>query len=387
MIERVGAYFYFFPTYKQGKKILWNGMDRDGFKFMSHIPEELRKRTDNTEMLIELKNGSIFQIIGTDNIDSIVGTNPVGCVFSEYSLQDPIAWDYIRPILAENGGWAIFNFTPRGENHGYDLLKAAENDPKWFTEVLTVKDTKAISLEVLEQERKEILQKNGDDSMFQQEYFCSFNASVQGSYYGHIMRQLEESNHVTNGLFDPILPVSTWWDLGMDDSMTILFTQQFGKEIRFIDYFEASGEGLSFYVKKLSEKPYVYERHYFPHDGEVREIGTGKSRKEVAISLGLKNLEIVKKPESKEDGIEAVRSILPRVYIDKTNCERLISALKNYSKEWDERNKIFKSYPNHDWSSHAADSVQTFALGHKDPVGVIAPPKITYDRFGRPTIN
>ena len=117
IFERVGAYYYIFPTYNQGKKILWNGADKEGTRFLDHFPEATRKRNVGNEMFIEFKNGSTFQVVGSDNIDSIVGTNPLGVVFSEYSLQDPQAWDYIRPILAENDGWAIFNFTPRGDNH------------------------------------------------------------------------------------------------------------------------------------------------------------------------------------------------------------------------------------------------------------------------------
>ncbi len=121
-VKKVGIYYYFFPHFSQGRKILWDGIDKEGFRFLDHIPKELISGNPNsTEMKIRLRNGSIIQIIGTNNIDSIVGTNPIGCVFTEYSLQDPRAWSLIRPILVENGGWAVFNFTPRGANHGKDI--------------------------------------------------------------------------------------------------------------------------------------------------------------------------------------------------------------------------------------------------------------------------
>lgn len=380
MLNRVGSYFYILPTYTQAKKIIWEGIDKDGFKFLDHIPKELRKRTDNTEMVIELKNGSIFRLIGSDKIDSIVGTNPIGIVFSEYSLQDPLAWQMLRPILAENKGWAVFNFTPRGKNHAYGIFKIAQKSDNWFCNRLTIKDTNVLTIEDMDREREEGM----SDELIQQEYFCSFEGSIEGSYYGKIMRKLEEETRIRNNLYEPTVPVSTYWDLGMNDSNSILFVQIIGNEIRFIDYYETSGEGLGYYAKYLKEKPYTYDRHYFPHDAEVRELGTGKSRKEIAESLGIKPIEVVKRPEAKEDGIEAVRSMLPRVYIDETKCERLIDCLNSYSKKWDEKNKVYKNTPNHDWSSHGADAVQTFALGYKELIKDYNTPEIKYDPNGIP---
>lgn len=365
MFERIGAYYYFFPTYNQGRKILWQGMDRDGFKFMDHIPQEIRRRTDNTQMLIELKNGSIFQIVGTDNIDSIVGTNPVGCVFSEYALQDPMAWDYIRPILAENGGWAIFNYTPRGKNHGYDLVKLAEANPEqWFLQILTALNTKAIPKEVLEQERLEIISKDGTDALYQQEYMCSFEAPIQGAYYGQQLQTAEDEGRITNVPHEPSLPVNTYWDLGIDDSMTIWFVQQLGKEKRLVDYYENSGEGLAHYAKVLQDKQYNYAKHWAPHDIEVRELGTGKSRLETARNLGIK-FSIVPKL-SISDGIEAARNILNSCWFDIDKCKRGIDALKSYHKEYDEKNKIYKNTAKHDWASHGADSFRYFAVAHRE---------------------
>jgi hypothetical protein len=385
MQERVGAYYYFFPTYQQGKKILWNGMDRNGQKFIDHIPKALRKRTDNSEMLIELKNGSIFQVIGTDNINSIVGTNPVGCVFSEYSLQDPSAWYFIRPILAENGGWAVFNYTPRGDNHGHDLYKMAVRDPSiWFVQKLTVDDTQAINPTILQQEKKEMFEQTGSDALYMQEYYCSFEAPVQGSYYGIQMTQAEKDGRITNVPYEPSVPVDTIWDLGVGDSMAIWFVQGVGMEMRVIDYLEGTGEGLQYYAKKLQEKPYTYGRHFAPHDIEVRELTNGKTRRETAKSLGI---DFVVVPNvSLDDGIDAVRNILPKCWFDQTKCEKGISCLKNYHKEWDEKNKVFKDRPAHDWSSHGADAFRYFALGYrpirekKIPVGMVGGNRLGYGK-------
>jgi hypothetical protein len=188
MFERVGTYFYFLPTYTQAKKVIWTGADKDGFRFLDHIPKDIIKGEPNeTEMRIELVNGSILQMVGADNIDRIVGTNPVGVIFSEYSLMKPKVWEYIRPILAENGGWAIFVFTPRGMNHAWTLMQMALQDTlNWFVQVLGVNDTKAIPELVLEQEQKEMPQ-----DLFEQEYHCKFIEGA-GQFFKRISHNLCE---------------------------------------------------------------------------------------------------------------------------------------------------------------------------------------------------
>jgi hypothetical protein len=176
MYERVGTYFHCFPEYNQGRKVLWEGRGKDGFKYIDHFPKPLlAKQPNNTEMKIEYKNGSIFQVIGADTFDSAVGSNPVGIVFDEFSLSDKYqdAWAYFRPMLAENGGWAVFPFTPRGRNHGFDLYQMALNNPEWFCQLLTVDDTGAITRDVIDAERRAGM----TEDMIQQEFYCSFVAS------------------------------------------------------------------------------------------------------------------------------------------------------------------------------------------------------------------
>jgi hypothetical protein len=177
MTERIGTYYHAFPEYNQGRKVMWDGMDGEGKKFTDHIPKDLRKSTNNTEMKIELVNGSIWQIIGADNYDSVVGANPVGIVFSEWAISDkyPQAWDYFRPMLVENGGWAVFIYTPRGRNHGFDLYRDALDNPDWFCQLLTIDDTQVISREDIDRERRA----GYSEDMIQQEFFCSFIASSE----------------------------------------------------------------------------------------------------------------------------------------------------------------------------------------------------------------
>ena len=357
MMQRRGLYWHLFPTYQQGRKIVWDGFTRDGRGFLDHFPPELVANKNNTAMRVELKTGSIYQVVGTDNCDSLVGANPVGVVFSEYSLQDPKAWDLIRPILAENDGWALFIFTARGRNHGYDLLNMAKANAKWFCEVLPVDKTNAIPLSVVEDERKSGM----PEELIQQEYFCSFDAPLVGAYYGDGMSRALQDKRIGNVPWEPKLRVHTAWDLGVGDSTAIWFFQVYQHEIRIIDFYENNGEGLPHYIKVLSQKDYVYDRHYAPHDIEVRELTSGKARIDVARSLGIRFT--VVKQHSVEDGIEAVRNLLPRCWFNYDRCERGVEALRQYRKDFDEKKRVFRDKPMHDWSSHAADAFRYLAWG------------------------
>lgn len=358
-MQRVGTYWHILPTYKQGRKIIWDGMRGDGKKFREAFPEPLVEKVDNVEMKIELGNGSNYYVVGSDNVDSLVGTNPIGCVFSEYSLQDPAAWNYIRPILAENGGWALFIFTPRGKNHGYKLHKMAENNPNWFASTLTVDDTKAVDAATIEEERIAGM----TEELIQQEFYCSWSAPLSGAYYSKQMEDMLRDERIGKFPWEPRLDVHTWWDLGIDDCTSIGFFQFLGQEIRMIDYLEDNGEGMVHYIKMLKEKNYVYGSHNAPWDIEVREYTSGKSRRETAKELGF-NFNVVPK-HSVEEGIEATRNILGRVWINEPNCDRAIEAMRSYRKEWDEKLGTYKKNPLHDWSSHCADMFRQMAMSRQ----------------------
>ena len=359
-MEIVGIYYYVFPTYSQGKKAVRDGIDKDGWKTIKHIPDQVVSRKNDTEMKIELINGSIIQIIWSDNVDSIVWTNPIGIVFSEYSLQSPVVWDFLRPILAENGGRAIFNFTPRWDNHAKELLDMAKENDQRLVSIQTVEDTKAISDEVLNAERQEIIQKNGNDAIFQQEYYCSFDAWINGSYYAEILSQLENNWQRTKVPYDPALDVYTVWDLGINDSTAIWFFQIMGREIRVIDHYENNGEWLSHYVGVLKEKGYRYWTVWLPHDAQARSLQTWKTVEEKMYEYGFNDVQIVPKL-SVLDWINSARAILPRCYFDKEKTERGRKCLKNYHKEFDEKRTSFK-WPEHDRSSHSSDAFRYLAV-------------------------
>jgi phage terminase large subunit len=372
--KRPGVYYHLLPTFTQAKRIIWDGRDEHGRPFLNYFSQDLIARKNETELKVHFRNGSIYQLIGTDGFDSIVGPNPVGCVFSEYALQNPRAWELITPILLENKGWAVFCFTPRGKNHAWKLFQSAKDDPEWFCERLTIDETRrddgspVIRWEDVE---KEIKAGRLDPDLAEQEFRCSWNAPQVGSYFGKLLEQAEKDGRIGKVPWEPQLPVSTWWDLGVSDSTAIWFTQAVGKEIRVIDYLESSGEGLQYYKKELDKKPYAYGRHCGPHDLEVRELGSGRSRKETAWDLGI-NFDVVPNIPI-ADGINAVRMIIPRCWFDREKCGRGLDALASYHKEWDDKANCFKDKPAHDWSSHAADAFRYFAVGFQEAFPVNLP--------------
>jgi hypothetical protein len=358
MVERVGVYWHMLPTAKQARKVVWAGVDRQQRKIIDQaFPPLLRKRMNDQDMLIELVNGSVWQCVGSDNYNALVGANPVGVVFSEYSLTDPAAWEYIRPILRENGGWAIFIFTPRGKNHAYDLFETARQNPNWFCEKLTVDDTGIITPEGIEEERRSGM----DEDLIQQEFYCSFDAAVKGTYYSGLMAAAQKDGRIGDVPYLTDRPVYTAWDLGIGDATGIWFWQEDGFYFNIIDYYEANDVGLNTYLKVLREKGYTYApKHVFPHDVNVRELSSGDSRKKILERSGF-GVKVCPK-ESVDEGIEAVRNILPRCRFDEKKCVRGIRALSEYHKKWNENMKDYLPTPCHDWTSHGADAFRYFAL-------------------------
>jgi len=364
--KKVGTYFYILPFYKQARIIIWEGITSNGTAFIDFIPEVLIAHKDNQQMVIKLINGSIIRFLGSDNIDSIVGTNPVGVIFSEYSLHRPQAWQYLRPILVENKGWALFNFTPRGINHAYNLYTAACSDSGWFTEKLTIEDTKrhgggaVVSSRDIEMERASGM----PEALIQQEYFCSFTAGVVGSYYATLIDRLYSQKRITSVPHEPALPVYTAWDLGIADSTAIWFFQIWGREVRCIRYYENEGEAMPHYINYCKtlrdEEDYNFAEHFGPHDIEVRELSSGRSRREIAADLGF-YFSVVPKL-SIADGVEAVRSVLPVCMFDDVKCKVGVDALMNYQKRYNEKQQSYSDTPLKNWACHGADAYRYLAV-------------------------
>lgn len=367
-ILRVGLYWHLLPTQVHGRKVIWDGITKDGRRVMDAWPPELIAKQRNDEMSLHLLNGSIWQVVGSDNFNSLVGSNPVGVVFSEFSLSDPRSWDFVRPILAENGGWAIFIYTPRGRNHGYRMFRMAQDNPDWACELLTVDDTHAIDQQAIDDERAAGM----PEELVQQEFWCSFDASLVGAIFGEAMAKALKEKRIGKYPYDPAYPVETWWDLGRYDPMSIGFVQRIGHQIQAIDYIEDSGKGIEFYARALQqrqqEKGYIYSRHLWPHDGNIKELmGDDRTRAQVFTDRYGFGCEVVTRPGVIQDAIDAAWRMLPRMCFDEVACERWIDALRAYRREEDPKKgdgvtPTFKDIPLHDWSSHGASAMMTGAL-------------------------
>lgn len=381
-MERQGMFWYVLPTYEQAKNVIWYGFSKEprtadddygtvlqaGQRFLDHIPAALlAKEPNNSDLLITLVNGSMIKLMGSDKTDSIVGPNPIGIVLSEFAIQFPEVLDLLTPILEQNQGWLAINSTPRSQNHFYRMWQVARANPqRWFSSLLTIEDTKrdspgenggaAVTKDQIEQLRREGM----DEDWIQQEYYCSFFGTHTGAYYGKIVGDIDQRGQIRDVPWEPEYPVFTAWDLGVADATAIWFGQICGRELHIIDYFEASGEGLPYFARELRNRPYYYSNHWAPHDIEVRELGSGKSRKEIASTLGIYFRVVPNLPL--QDGIDAVRVVLNRCFFDRVKCDKGLRALRGYRKEWDAKKGDYRSYPFHDKWSHGADAFRYLAL-------------------------
>lgn len=378
-VQKPGVYWHMLPTLQQARRVVWNGRVRNrqdpskpDFPVLDAWPKELIARKRDDEMMLELKNGSIWQCVGSDNYDALVGTNPRGVVFSEWALADFSAWSYIEPILVENGGWAVFIFTPRGRNAAWKMYEMACQTDGWFGQLLTVEDTHGI----VPLERIEELRRQGTpEEHIQQEWYCSPDAPLEGAYFADqlLWLQNQKPSRIARVPHDPNVRVNTAWDLGIGDETAIWFFQDIGLERRFIDYYQTSGEPLSHYVSVLDEKRrkpgakdgYLYGEHIFPHDIRARELISGISREKALRDMGIQPRVI--ELHRLEDGIEAVRRMLPQCWFDWHKCGLGLAALRQYRKEKDrlhsdEEHTSWKNRPVHDWTSHAADAIRYAAM-------------------------
>ena len=359
MVEEVGVYYYIFPTYKQARKVIWDSMTNEGKKMIDYFWEPLVEKKNHSEMKIRLTNGSLFQLVGSDRYDDLMGTNPRGVVFSEYALQDPRAWEYIKPILRINGGWALFVSTPRGKNHFYELWGMAQQADNWYTQKVTIDDTGIIGQADIDEE----LAQGMSEEMIAQEYFCSFSQGIEGTYYGRLVDKVRKEGRIGNVLLDNSTSVNTYWDLGFGDSTAIIFCQRVGNEMHIIDYYENSGEGLAHYAKVLQDKGYTYGKHWAPHDVEAGHLSIGQSLRSYALDFGLK-FHVVQK-HSFDYGIECARVAFDNVWFDQKKCKRLIDCLENYHKNFNAKMNCYSNTCVHDQWSHGADAWRYLGIVNK----------------------
>lgn len=353
-INNVGSYFYCLPTFAQARSVIWESITNDGTKFLDFIPKELITKIRNDTMTINLINGSIIKLIGSDAYDtSIIGTNPKMIVFSEYALADENAYKLAAlPILRANDGIVCLISTPRGRNHMYELYEIAKHSPDWFTHFLTVEETNHISMYEI---KKEIASGEISEEMARQEYWCSFDQGTESAYYAKYINKMRLEGRIGVVPWEPYHKVWTAWDLGITDPTCIIFFQVIGQLVRIIDYYEQADRSMDHFAKIVLDKPYVYGGHFPPHDIMARESARGLTKREMYYELGIKftdpvHIDIM-------DGIELGRRTMAKLWIDQNNCGKLIKALENYqSKGFDMKRKVYDDKPIHNIHSHGADA-------------------------------
>ena len=367
--ERVGVYWHLLPQQNQARKAIWDAVNpHTGRRRIDDaFPHALRDTTREQDMMIRFKTGSTWQVIGSDNYDALVGTPPIGVVFSEWALSNPQAWSLIRPILLENGGWAVFITTPRGRNHAHRMFQMAQASDEWFAERLTSDTTGVFTPEALATEKAELIAERGEgdgEAIFQQEYMTSWSAALPGAYYAKLIDKAEAEGRLGFVPYNPQKQVHTAWDLGRNDATVIWFVQRNGAGWDVIDYYANTSVGIDHYVKHVKDKDYNYGEHLLPHDAENEVlVSTTGSIKETAESMGLKGVRVVPRTKSVANDINEVRQIIPTCRFDKDKCEKGLDALRSYRRIWDEKLKAYRDTPLHDWASDPADAFRTFAIG------------------------
>lgn len=365
------------PTFAQAKRIAW-----DYVKFYASVIPGVT--FNETELRADFPNGGRLMLLSAENPDALRGIYLDECIFDEFGMQNPRVWgEVVRPALSDRQGSACFLGTPAGHNHFFDLLdtargQIAEGSEDWYFKICKASETGIVKPEELDAAKAQMT-----PEQYEQEYECSFTAAIIGAYYGKLLSEAEEDGRITRVPYDPMYPVHTAWDLGINDSTAIWFAQIFrGGAVNVIDYYESSGVGLDHYADILTKKDYNYGDHLAPHDIEVRELGSGKSRLETAFSLGIRFKVIPKMKVA--DGINAARMMLPRCYFDRDKTAEGLDMLRQYRQEWDDKKRSFRDAPRHDFTSHAADAFRYLAVGLENRTKMVRPPQAVADNAYNP---
>ena len=346
---------YLAPFYAQAKDVVWGYLKQ----FTAPIPGV---KANESELRVDLPNGARIRLYGAENYDRMRGIYLDGVVLDEFADMDPRAWsEVIRPALSDRQGWAVFIGTPKGRNAFYDVFNRSIETPDWFSLRLRASETNLIAPDELDAMRAEM-----SEDEYAREMETSFEAAVEGSYYGRLLTQAETASpsRITRVPADPGLEVHAAFDLGIADSTAIWLAQFVGKEIRLIDYIENNGVALDWYARALRERNHTYAPLILPHDAQARELGTGKSRVEMLEGLGFRSR--IAPRLSVEDGIEAVRRLIPRMWIDADKCALGLSSIRDYREKIDPKRRVSMG-PLHDWTSHGADALRYLAIAYEEP--------------------
>lgn len=349
---------YVAPTYAMGKDVAWDYLKH----FAAPIPG---RRFNESELRIDFPHPkgetSRVRIYGSEDPDKLRGRYYDGVVLDEYGLMRPETLpEVIGPTLIDRQGWALVMGTPKGKNQFWRDWQKALRNQSWYTAAYPASQTGILSEEYLAQERKEMT-----EDEYAQEYECSFEASVKGAVFAKEMLRVRQEGRITAVPYDPTLPVDTNWDLGYRDATAIWFSQStYGGAVRLIDYYQNTGEGIDHYLQYVQGKPYTYGEHWFPHDVEQHELGTGRRLIDL-VRMKLRNVNVATRLEF-SDSLHALRMFLPRCYFDDARCERGLDALTSYRWHYNAELKEFTNKPEHDWASHGADALRTLAVRY-DP--------------------
>jgi len=389
--ERKGVYWHCLPTYRQAKKAIWDGFTSEGKRIIDTVfPPAIVKRKNEAEMLLELQCGSMFQLVGSDTIDHLVGAGPVHISFSEFSISKPNCWDLTRPMLRENRGSAAFIFTPRGNNHAKKLFDIAKESQGWYAERLTIHDTGALPLSTLEEER----QAGMPEALIRQEYLCDFTAALVGSVYGDLIEALEKRGHIEAFEHDRD-GVFVSFDLGIGDATALWFWRVEGGQFQLIDYHEASGKPASYFFDELELRAqrdgYRYTKIYLPHDARHRTFQTGVTTLDLFLERFGPGMVQITPHLSLADGLQAARWFLQQDVRIHLRCGEGIECLKQYHYAYDADARTYTKKPEHDWSSHGADAFRYAALVARAIQRIVTRPKPAnkpaVPEFRKPTID
>jgi phage terminase large subunit len=353
-----GRYAYIAPQFNQAKDVAW--------LYVKRLTADIPGVTYNeSELRANLPNGAHVRLYGADNPDRLRGLFLDGVIMDEYADMRPRVWgEVVRPMLSDRKGWAAFIGTPKGHNEFYRVWQDAKHDSDWFKMILRGSESGLVSDGELAAMRKTMT-----DDQYEQEVECSFEAAIAGAYYGRDMNVALVEGRITSVPYDPELPVYTAWDLGYRDDTAIWWYQVVRGEVHVIDFHASSGQPISYYGDVIGSRPYKYGRHWLPHDARAKTLASGgkSTVEQLASFIKFETMAIV--PDlSIQDGIQAVRMMLPRTWFDETACDLGLEALRQYQREYDEDKKAFKEKPRHDWTSHAADAFRMLAIAWREEV-------------------
>lgn len=365
--REVGTYWHCFPEYKQARKAIWNGINAHTGqrRIFDHFPAATIKRMQDDDMFIELDNGSTFQLLGSDRYDATVGSGPRGIAYSEWALSNPSAWAYHSPMIRETKGWAAFITTPRGNNHAKQMYNRAKDSSAWFSQLLSIEDTNALTPDELAEALAEYQDLHGLDvgrALYEQEYLCSWSGAMVGAYFGAEMNKADREGRICAVPIDATHPVHCVMDLGKAVNNPVWLFQVIKNDLRVVGFYQPDSEDLDDWCAALRDMGFN-GNCYVPHDIMVSEWGTGRTRFDRLKERKMNPRRIAR--VSVADGLQAGRMAINAAVFDE-GCGVGLEGLRNYRREWDDERKTFREHPFKDWAEHIGSAWRYLGLAWRE---------------------